>query len=303
MIRKLLLGTVLLLLSCVLVAGCQILRNSQGPALLPPADNTLRIGSWNVHYILAGQQHGRWGTEHWHQRKQPMAEVFAALQADIIAFQEMESFTGGNADNNNLTRNWLVENHPAYAVAAIGAWQEFPSTQPFFYRRALFNVVDQGWFFFSTTPDQIYSRTFNGSYPAFASWVQFEHKATRARLRVVNVHLDYADGDNREQSVALILGRVQPWLDAGEQLIITGDLNARMGSSLHRKIESTGMQFVPVQGSTYHFNLGINLFGAIDHFAHTDGLQPMGEAFVFREKMGSTWASDHYPVVVDFNLP
>ncbi|MEM7260143.1 MAG: endonuclease/exonuclease/phosphatase family protein [Pseudomonadota bacterium] len=301
--RLWLVGIAALLLGATLVAGCQILRNSQGPQLQPAAADALRIGSWNVHYILANQADGRWGTGHWLRRRQPMANVFAALDADIVAFQEMESFAGGNEDNNNLTRDWLLENNPLYDVAAVGAWQNFPSTQPLLYRRELFNVVDQGWFFFSTTPDQIYSRTFNGSYPAFASWVQFEHKTTLKRFRIVNVHLDYSDSDNREQSVALIISRVRPWLDAGQQVIIAGDLNARFGSSLHSAIESTGMQFVPVHGSTYHFNLGINLFGAIDHFAYTGGLQPDGDAFVLRSKMGDTWASDHYPVVVDFKLP
>jgi endonuclease/exonuclease/phosphatase family metal-dependent hydrolase len=293
---------VVLVLLAVVVCGCQWLRNSQGPAFRSAPQDTIRIGSWNVHYILVNKQRGRWGMEHWQRRREPMSRLFAALEADILAFQEMESFAGGNDDSLNLTRDWLVDHHPEYAVTAVGPWQTFPSTQPVFYRRDRFDVLEQGWFFFSETPDIIYSHTFNGSYPAFASWVQFREKRSGVALRLVNVHLDYASRNNRSRSVALTLDRIRPWLARGEHVVLAGDLNARFGSTLHRAIEATGLQFVPVQGATYHFGRGINLFGAIDHVAYSDGFQPVGDALVLRDKSGDYWASDHYPLVVDFRM-
>ncbi len=292
----------LVLIGVSAIGGCQLLRNSQGTSLTLPAAGAVRIGSWNVHYILAENESGTWGTQHWEQRKLPMARLFKLMNADIIAFQEMESFSSGNEDANNLTRTWLAENNPDFDFAAVGPWQSFPSTQPVFFRRSVFTLEKQGWFFFSTTPDKIYSHTFNGSYPAFASWVQLSIKGTGARLRVVNVHLDYASRSNRKQSVELIVARIKPWIEAGEHVVIAGDLNARHGSSLHALIEGAGLQFVPVHGSTYHFNRGFNLFGAIDHVAYTPSLQLLGDAVVLREKAGDVWASDHYPLVADFKL-
>jgi len=155
------------------VVGGQHFRNSGKSPL--PANNpeTLRIASYNVHYIIVRQDTGPWSLGDWDRRKGPLDQAFKAIDADIIAFQEMESFAGRGQDSPNLTLDWLLQNNPDYAAAAVGPPSAFPSTQPILYRRDLFEVQSQGWFFFSETPDVIYSRTFNGSFPAFASWAVF----------------------------------------------------------------------------------------------------------------------------------
>lgn len=288
-------------LAAVLV-GCQQVRLADRAPLDPKANTAMRLATWNVHYIIYNQAEGRWGISGWEARKTPMNTTFKALGADIVAFQEMETFIRGSEEGVNLTRAWLLENNPAYAAAAIGDWNSFPSTQPVFYRPARFEVLDQGWFFFSDTPDVIYSRTFNGSFPAFASWAQFKNKQSGAEFRVVNVHLDFRSARNRRKSIELVIARITPWIAAGETVLLAGDLNARMGSSLHTQLETAGMDFVPVDASTYHLDRGLNLFGAIDHLAYAGSATPAGPATVFQTKTGDVWPSDHYPVITDFNL-
>ena len=295
-------GFVACLLALLLVAGCQNFRHSGGPALQEKPDGALRLSSFNVHYILLNKAEGRWSRGDWDLRKGPMDATFKALYADIVAFQEMESFAGNDDDSENLARTWLLDNNPDYQAAAIGDWRIFPSTQPIFYRTERFEVLDQGWFFFSETPDVIYSSTFNGSYPAFTSWALFRDLEAGAEFRVVNVHFDYASRENRRRSTDLVAERITPWIEAGETVFLTGDLNARLGSSLHETFEATGLTFVPIEGSTYHFDLGLNLFGAIDHIAHTSDVERLGDPVVIREKFGEAWPADHYPVVADFRL-
>ncbi len=296
-------GIALVLLCLViLVTGCQMVRHSRGPLLASPASGSLRIATYNVHYILLSREEGTWGTSHWEARKVPLDKAFKSLNADIVAFQEMESFAGGNDDTKNLTRSWLVENNPDYSVAAVGPWQSFPSTQPLFYLHAKYRVLDQGWFFFSDTPDVIYAHTYNGSYPAFASWVQFEDSKSLSSFYVVNIHTDYKSRENRRKSIALVAERVRPWVAQNHAVFVTGDFNARTGSELHRMLEAEGFAFAPVRGSTYHFNRGLNLFGAIDHIAHTANAILVQPPAVVREKFGDVWPTDHYPVVADFTL-
>lgn len=298
--RILRLSGLAVLLLAVLVA-CQSLRNGLGPELAPPPEGALRLASYNVHYIDLREDRGPWGISGWHRRKGPLDAVFRTLDADLVAFQEMESFAGGNDDSVNLARAFLLGRNPGYAAAAVGDWRDFPSTQPVFYRVAKLEPLEQGWFFFSETPERIYSRTFDGSYPAFASWVRFRERAGGAVFRVVNVHTDYASRENRRKSVALIAGRVRPWIAAGETVFLAGDLNARLGSDLHRTLEEAGLRFVPVEGATYHFDMGLNLFGAVDHIGYA-GATPAGPPVVYREKPGEVWPTDHYPVVADFRL-
>ena len=271
-------------------------------ALDTKPDATLRIGTYNVHYIILRKETGAWSVGDWERRKDPLDAAFKALDVDVMGFQEMESFAGREVRNVNLTLSHLLAENPAFAAAAVGDPTEFPSTQPILYRKDKLRMVDQGWFFFSDTPDVIYSRTFNGSFPAFASLAQFEVIETGARFHVVNVHFEYKSKSNRVQSAALVVERIQPLLDAGERVMVIGDLNARQGAQSYTMLADAGLSFVQVDGSTYHFNRGLNLFGAIDHFGLSEGLSATGPAHVLRDKFGGEWPSDHYPVVADILL-
>jgi endonuclease/exonuclease/phosphatase family metal-dependent hydrolase len=286
----------------VLLGGLHVMLG-RGEALsdAPPPD-TLRIATWNVHYIDARRDEGRWARAGWARRAPAVDAVFKAMDADLIAFQEMESFRGGNADDDNLARRFLLAQNPGHAAAAVGDWREFPSTQPIFYRRDRLELLDKGWFFFSETPDVLYARTFNGSYPAFTSWAQFRDRRGGAVFRVVNLHTDFASRLNRRRSLELLSARTRPWLAAGETVILAGDFNAIAGSPLLRALERAGFRFIDVPGATYHFDRGLHLLPAIDHLALSGTAKATGPAVVIRARPGGVWPADHYPVVADIRL-
>ena len=296
--------TLLAVLALAVLAACvQLIRNSGTEALTPPPGDALRLATHNVHYIVLSEAEGDWSRGDWEARKPSLDAMVKALDADVIAFQEMESFQRGSDGSVNLARDYLAAQNPGYAVGATGPWEEFPPTQPIFYREDRLRLLDQGWYFFSDTPDVIYSRTFNGSWPAFASWVRLEDRTTGKTFRVVNVHFEYRSGSNRLQSAELVAARSADWIAAGETVFLVGDLNARLGAPTLGILEDAGFTFSPVDGSTYHFDRGINLFGAIDHLAYTDGVTPAGAPVVVRRQFAGDWPSDHYPVVGDFLLP
>lgn len=288
---------------CLVAVACALPPSpeTRGP-VDPPAEGALRLATWNVHYIRLDEPTGDWSVADWDRRKDPMDDAFKALDADIVAFQEMESFQGGDDGSVNLARDHLLAQNPGYAAAASGDWREFPSTQPIFFRRDRLRLLDQGWFFFSETPDVIYSRTFDGSWPAFASWAHFAPVGGGPAFRVVNVHFEYRSGSNRRLSAALVRDRIGPWIARGEPVVLLGDLNARAGSDAVGLLEDAGLVFAQVQGATYHFNRGLNLFGAIDHIAATPGLTPVGPPVVLRQRFRGEWPADHYPVLADYRL-
>ena len=292
---------VLVLVVLLMMVGCQTIRNS-GKTPLPPAQpGTLRIATYNVHYIILRQQTGPWSVGDWERRKGPMDLAFKAINADVIGFQEMESFARGD-NTSNLTLDWLLANNPDYIAAAVGDPAVFPSTQPILYRSDRLELLDQGWFFFSNTPDVIYARTFDGSFPAFTSWAQFRDLASGQIFRVANLHTDYASRSNRVKSVELVAQRIKPWMDADETIFVIGDLNARRGDRVYNILAETGLDFAPVQGSTYHLNRGINLFGAIDHIGTSGAATLAGDPIVLRQKFEGEWPTDHYPVIADYAL-
>lgn len=294
--------TIPLLVILLLLAGAQV-SNSRSDPLPAPVEGALRVVTLNTHYIaFAAEDADPWSVSGWQRRRGAMAQVLQNLDADIIAFQEMETFVRGDDGTRNIARDDLLQALPELSSAATGDWRSFPSTQPIFFRRDRLEVTDQGWFFFSETPDVIYSRTYDGSYPAFASWAQFRDRQTGKRLRVVNVHTDFRSGQNRLRSAELIAERLRPWIAAGEHVLLAGDLNAMAGSKTVRILRDVGLSLTPVRGATYHFNRGFNFFGAIDHVLHDCGSVLTDRPVAVRDKPGGQWPSDHYPVLAQIRV-
>lgn len=285
-----------------LVACAQIFRNS-GSDPLPTADGSaLRVATYNVHYISVRSETGDWSLADWDRRKVPLDEAFKYIAADLVAFQEMESHSGPEESQTNLTLDFLLANNPDFAAAASGDPAVFPNTQPILYRTDRLGMTDQGWFFFSDTPDVIYSDTFNGSHPAYATWASFTDLQTGSEFRVVNLHTDFSSRSNRLRSVELVADRISPWIDRDETVLVMGDLNARLGARTLEIIESTGVTFAPVEGATYHFNRGLNLFGAIDHIGWAGDVEMASEPTVIRQQFSGEWPTDHYPYLIDLTL-
>jgi endonuclease/exonuclease/phosphatase family metal-dependent hydrolase len=287
-----------------LVACALHVTQSEGNvSVAPPQGDALRIASYNVHYIWLDRETGAWSVGDWERRKGPLDSAFKALNADVVAFQEMESFQRGDDGSVNLARDHLLAGNPDYGVAATGDWRTFPTTQPLLYLKDRLQPIDQGWFFFSDTPDVIYSRTFNGSFPAFASWAQFQDRGTGARFRVVNVHFEYSSRSNRLLSAALTRDRIKPWIDAGETVFLVGDLNALHGAQTMDILEESGVVFDRTPGATYHLNRGVHVLGAIDHLSRTPNVTLDAGPVVLQERFDGEWPSDHHPVYADYLLP
>lgn len=292
----------LLLLLALLPVAVHLWFTSGG-AIPERSPGALRVATWNVHYISLRADEGRWSVSGWKARRGALASGVRALDADLIGFQEMESFGGGSASGTNLARDWLLEQAPGYALAAHGDdARRFPQTQPIFYRPAVLTLRDEGWFFFSATPDVIYSRTFNGSWPAFCSWALFEDRQGR-RLRVLNLHFEYRSGSNRLKSAALVAERAAPWIEAGETVLVLADLNALHGSRTMAVLEAAGVRFARVPGASYHLDRGLHLFGAIDHIGTAGALRLATAPRVVQRRFDGVWPADHHPVLADVVLP
>ena len=288
------------------LTGCDALppsadRADQTGAFPPVAPAALRLATLNVHYLRPSNRDGIASLDGWDLRRAPMAAAFRAINADIFALQEVGLFPCCAQNGPNPTLDWLVRQNPAYGVAAHGPGDTFPQIQPILYRRDRVDLLDQGFFFFSETPDVFASPGFaDGSYPTFASWATFRHGTER--LHVVNTHLDVTSWSNRRVSAAIIMHRIAPWLDAGERVVLIGDMNSFAATRPVRVIEARGLTLAPVRGPTFHFFRGLHLYGAIDQIAFSEGITMARAPIVARQRFQGGWPSDHYPVFMDVTL-
>ncbi len=291
-----------MLMLCFGLMACASGNTSSHTLLKTEAQNgaeTLRVATFNIHYLHVSEE----GLSKWENRRKAVTDMIEDISPDIMAFQEMESFGGGHSRNENIQLDWVLSQHPDFKAAAYSDnASNYPITQPIIYRSASFDFVEQGFFFFSETPDRIYSPTFNGSYPAFCSWATLRDKTSGQSFTIFNMHTDYSSGKNRIKSIDLIAERIKPHIEAGKAVLLMGDLNASNRSKIAKTLKSIPLKFVPSSGSTFHFNRGVNFTPAIDHILHTPQFIAKDKVTVWRKKYDGNWPSDHYPVIVDFNF-
>jgi len=256
--------------------------------------NSIRITTFNIHYTSPRQKKLAWGN-----RRDAVKEAIADLDADIIAFQEMETFAGGSYNQKNEQLDWVLEHYPEYSAGAYGDAAIYPNTQPIIYRHERFSQKSQGFFFFSDTPDVIYSRTFNGSWPAFCSWTELVDKKTGQEFYIYNVHFEYKSMGNRSKSAKLVRERIQPVLKDGKAVLLVGDINAPGFAPTVSKLKKTPLTLAKPAGATFHFNRGLNLIPAIDHVFYSEHFTQQGKTTLLRESYDDVWPTDHYPVTVE----
>lgn len=255
---------------------------------------TIRITTFNIHYTSPRQKKLAWAN-----RRDAVKEAIADLDADIIAFQEMETFVGRGFNRENEQLDWVLEHYPEYSAGAYGDAEIYPNTQPILYRTERFSQKAQGFFFFSTTPDVIYSRTFNGSWPAFCSWSQLIDKKTGEEFFIYNVHFEYKSMGNRSKSAKLVSERIKPVLDDGNAVVLVGDINAAGFSPTAGKLKKIPLHLAKPPGATFHFNRGLNILPAIDHLFYSDQFKQLGKTTRLRKRYDDVWPTDHYPVTVE----
>jgi len=254
------------------------------------------VASFNIHYIVPDDKN-----ENWERRKHAVAKILKEMDADIVAFQEMETFDGGHYSKRNLQLDWIIFSTTGYKIAAIGDPKVFPHTQPIIYKADKYTVINQGFFFFSDTPDEIYSRQWNGGYPYFCSWVLLQIKNTDRTFYVYNVHNDYKSRSNRLKTSKLISERIEEIVDEDIPIIVLGDFNVQKWDKELDMLKAIGLNIVPPSGSTNRI-LGLPILPAIDHILVSEGIKPQSDIIIWRNRYDGVYPSDHFPISAELTF-
>lgn len=268
------------------------------PAATESADR-LRVATFNVHYLA---ERSTRPVAQWDHRADAVVTTLRSIDADLVAFQEMETFAGSHGNAVNRQAETIAAAFPEFGFAATGDPASFPNTQPILYRRSRLEPTGEGWFFFSETPDVIYARPWLGRFPSYATWARFTDRRSGADLLVVNVHVARERYRNRVRSGRLIAERVASLRRPGERVVVVGDFNAlRWMRSVRVVTSGADLAIAGTDGATFHFNRGLHLYGAIDHLLVGEGVTPLAVETV-RERPDGVWPSDHYPVFADLSI-
>ncbi len=258
---------------------------------------SFRLASVNIGYIVDPE-----GLPKWEKRRDAVTGVLALMNADIVAFQEMETFAGGKFNPVNRQLDWILQTVPGYKAAAVGDPSKFPSTQPILYKSSRFQLIDQGWFYFSETPDKLFSASFDGGFDHYASTARFKDRVLGLTVTLINIHTDIRSLTNRRGATRVIGERVKKLQAQGERVIVIGDFNAIRSEPNVQNLAKLGLTGTALFTPTFHFGKGIGIWPAIDHILHGAGIERLEQATVHRDRFDGQFPSDHYPISAVYRL-
>lgn len=262
------------------------------PSNAPPpgAFASLTVACYNVQEI---SPHG--GAAPWDERGESVAELIRRHDPDIVALQDVRTVARSYDDYRNVQLEWLTESFPDYTITAVGRPATYPSTQPVMVLSTRFVPMEQGFFFFSPTPDVIYADPWVGRTPYFCSWVRVVDSTTDQVVRLYNVGYPDDTRTNQSRAADLLARRVHAPDDTEDHVLVVGSFSAPAVFGSLKRLSGTGLTRAGPRGTTYHMGKGLNLLPAYDHIFIGSGFT-VWDAWADRSRPNKAWPSDHYPI-------
>jgi endonuclease/exonuclease/phosphatase family metal-dependent hydrolase len=192
-------------------------------------DAALRVMSFNIRYGLAED-----GANHWRNRADLVADVIRTADPDVLGLQEALRF---QIDE-------LHEALPGYGEIGVGRddGRKAGEYAAILYRRDRLQVLDQGTFWLSDTPDVPGSTSWGNRITRICTWARFSDVTDGTEFMVYNVHFDHESQPSRVRSAELLVARLRA-ADPKVPSIVLGDFNAGVDNPARLLLAPTsGMQ-------------------------------------------------------------
>lgn len=253
------------------------------------AQAPLRVMTFNVRTTINVDD----GREAWPKRRDLFIATIRAARPDVMGTQELSQMQG----------DYIVAKLPGYAWFGIdrqGGHQD--EHMGVFYRRDRLDLIRQGNFWLSETPDVVASNTWHTPFPRMATWGLFEDKASHRRFYLFNTHFPYRDEDEpiRTREAGILLDQIARIAADGLPVVLTGDFNTTPGSEAYKLISAkmtavrTAAPKVAGPDKTFH-----NWTGTADQqidWMFETGFTPLSDTTLTTHR-GTLYPSDHFPVL------
>ncbi|MFO0946214.1 MAG: endonuclease/exonuclease/phosphatase family protein [Planctomycetota bacterium] len=241
-------------------------------------------------------------------RRLMVADVISRFNPDILGLQET------SADQTQELEDFLG----VYDWYGIGRDDGLQAGEyaAIFFRADRFDLLDQGTFWLSTTPD-VPGTVFSGAGSIrAATWIKLFDKQSYQSYFVLNTHLDNVSSSANQQSATLIRAMFGLLAD-GLPILMTGDFNELETSTTVRRLQGLSpassprlydsyREMFPIRGPnerTYHFDVftGTSSGSRIDYVLHSDDFE-VTAASIIRRNYSGIYPSDHFPVTATFRV-
>ena len=283
-----------------------LLCASLGAIASVQAQEPVRVMSYNIRYNNPDD-----GINAWPNRKDHVAEMIGPrYQVDLAGLQEALK---GQIDD-------LASRLPAYAWIGVGRedGKEQGEFTPIFYRKDRFELLENGTFWLSESPEIPGSKSWDAAITRIVTWGKFADRKNGGILYHFNTHFDHKGQQARVESAKLLWQKIST-ITAEVPTIVTGDFNTRE-SSLPYKI-LTGKE--PVGDATSDLKDGRYVSASphegptststdwtkqgppetkIDYIFVRNGITALKHQ-VLTDRFEERYPSDHMPVLAELRLP
>lgn len=262
-----------------------------------PDQTQLRVMSYN---IRCGSCEAADDVNHWSRRKFLVAEIIKKAQVDLIGLQEAELF-----QMQDLAA--LLEDFDWVGLGRDDG-QTKGEMNAVLVRRSLWAIASQKTLFLSETPERV-SQGWDAMYKRTATLVHLQHRPSGKALYFLNTHFDHQGLKARRESAKLI-SQTLGQLGSDTPAVLTGDFNDIPGSPPYQTL-SESMRDAALsslnrpQGGDISFNgFGKELVpGNKIDYVFTDPRLEVHSHRLITDTYQGLYPSDHFPVVVELQLP
>ncbi len=274
----------------------------------PPTDDPIdtSVMSFNIRYGGADD-----GPNSWPFRRDLVFQTIARHEPAVFGVQECLWFQGEE----------LRAAFPDYRMTGVGRddGRQAGEMCAIFTRNDRYEVLDQGTFWLSESPEVVGSKGWDAALPRIATWVRLHDRLCEPdTLFVFNAHFDHIGEIAREKSGQLLRMRIGA-IAGTDPVILMGDFNdpAAPTSPSYQALMAEDGPVGPVlhdtwllasreqrmQGEdTFHGFSGQGTRGRIDWILVTDHFLGV-DSGIERKQDNGRYPSDHFPVWATFKSP
>lgn len=254
-------------------------------------DVEIKYISYNIRYANASD-----GDNAWDIRKPATKEMIEREQPDVFGLQE--ALIG--------QLQYIDSNFPQYSRVGVGRddGKEEGEFMAVYYRSDKFKLLKNGDFWLSETPDEC-SMGWDAACRRIVTWAKLKDKETGKVFYAFNTHLDHVGEVAREQSILLIVKRIDEIVKKDKApVFLSGDFNSNVNSAIFDPLKSImkdsrailpESEWIP----TYN-NYGNGGDAMIDYIFYKNA-----EVLDFKTlngDYGKPYISDHYPVMATMKI-
>ncbi len=246
----------------------------------------MKIMSFNIRCANVGK-------ETWQQRIGIVCKTIFDSNADSVGIQEAHT-------RWMRVLKWKL--HKKYACIGIGRenGRHRGEHSAIFYLKDKYNLIDQGNFWLSETPD-VPSVGWDANCKRICTWGIFENKATKERYMHINTHFDHIGVVARHKSVEMIIEKAKSLPDI--PVVFTADMNVIEGGKNYKQFVNSNYFYdtkylAPdtMNKCTFHSTEPDKHEGDVIDYIMVNDKWTVQKYRVMTEGIDGRFVSDHFPI-------